>query len=667
MKRRSLLLCLALALSIVTAIGGTLAYLTDTETTANVMSVGNVAITLFEQQRADQSTDSFEELEAYTNGQPLYPAVYTADADGMPVAKGTLWTSAEVAGAVDKIVSAKNDGASDAYYRFAFAFEKVEKDGQSMILVNRNEEDFTWTSAGDITLSDGASDVLYEVWVANPVNPVLAPQAVSPYSLYQVAMDERAGNDETAQLGEEYSILVAVQATQTQNFAGYEQAMKTSFGDITQENLPWTSYVPEPWDGKTAVTTWYSDDRTSFTLSSAEELAGLAQLVNRGKTFAGKTITLTHDLDLNDKAWTPIGAGRQTGASFVGVSFKGTFDGNGKTIKGLTILSSSFNNPRGLFGVVDGGTVRNLTLHTNTTNDNAELLGGAVGMLTGGGVVDRVTVNGSISAPRAGGVVGRIIVDGTVKNCTNNAAVTGKYAMVGGIVGSAEYTKTDKRMTITGCVNNGAVTGGSNIAWSASDDSCAAGGIVGLSAADVSFCTNTAAVTGDGSGVGGIVGEQFKAGSVRNCTNTADITNTGSFRSGTGGILGLVRYYNDLYTGSDIYSQCESVQVTGNTNTGSVLSKDGYDAGGIVGKVYNAAAVTDNVNKAATLKASYYAAGIVGSVVDTSSDSGIVNAVTVSNNISTTPKASIHAYYGTDLFVVKLVDYVTAENNRTTE
>lgn len=75
--------------------------------------------------------------------------------------------------------------------------------------------------------------------------------------------------------------------------------------------LPSTAFAKETkaeaWDGKAVDTSWYAEDKTSYEISSADQLAGLSQLVNEGKSFKGKTVSLTDDIDLNNKEWTPIG------------------------------------------------------------------------------------------------------------------------------------------------------------------------------------------------------------------------------------------------------------------------------------------------------------------------------------------------------------------------
>ena len=301
----------------------------------------------------------------------------------------------------------------------------------------------------------------------------------------------------------------------------------------------------------------------------------------------GGTVELLGDVTLT--TWTAVGTETDP--------FKGTFDGKGYTITGLNI-STNENDYVGLIGILDGGTVKNVKFAGVSVNGKDDV-GTAVGRIINGGTVSGVqvldgTVNG---AKRVGGVVGSIIADGSALNCTNAATVTGSVYNVGGIVGAAYYTKTGKQMHITDCKNNGAVI----------SSGMGAGGIVGLSAANVSGNTNMAEVKG--TEVGGIVGEQKSYGSVTNNTNSGAVTYTnGANTYGAGGIIGWLRYHGT--SEASAYEVSDIISVTGNKNSGSVTGKN--DAGGIVGVVYNSAVIMNNKNTATSISAATFAAGIVG-------------------------------------------------------
>lgn len=397
---------------------------------------------------------------------------------------------------------------------------------------------------------------------------------------------------------------------------------------------------------ESADTSWYSDtSAASYTINTADQLAGLAQLVNNGNTFENKTIVLGADIDLSGKEWTPIGNGKRSGSGFTDNAFQGTFDGNSKTISRLTIKTCSDpNNAIGLFGVVNGGTVKSLTL-TDVSIDvklsSGENTGAAIGLMVNNAKADHITVSGVVkSSDGAGGIVGRMTIEGEITNCMNHAAIS-SAKKAGGIVGAAYYSAANKEMTISKCSNTGAVT----------SDTGYVGGIAGLSAAKVSECSNSAAISGTGDCIGGIVGEQQSFGSVSGCTNTGDVNNSSSTAYGNGGIVGWARYNSKAAN----YPRKAIISVTNNINSGKVSG--GYDAGGIVGAAYHAITVSGNENYASTLSATEFAAGIVGnfqSLVDkdddkpkqgNSTDNVTIpeNKLVCTNNISTTSLTDITA------------------------
>ncbi len=336
----------------------------------------------------------------------------------------------------------------------------------------------------------------------------------------------------------------------------------------------------------------------------------------------GGTVELLGDVTLT--TWTAVGTEN--------APFKGTFDGKGHTITGLTISSES-SDYVGFIGILDGGTVKNVKFASVSVSGKDDV-GTAVGRIINGGTVSGVQVlGGTVSgAKRVGGVVGSIKANGTVSDCINAATVTGSVYNVGGIVGAAYYTKTGKQMYITNCANNGAVT----------SSGVGAGGIVGLSAANVSGNTNTAEVKG--TEVGGIVGEQKSYGSVTNNTNSGAVTYTnGANTYGAGGIIGWLRYHGT--SEASAYEVSDIISVTGNKNSGSVTG--GNDAGGIVGTVYNSAVIMNNKNTATSFSATTFAAGIVGNyqTVETpAAEAPAQNKLTFgSNNTSTATLEQINA------------------------
>lgn len=222
----------------------------------------------------------------------------------------------------------------------------------------------------------------------------------------------------------------------------------------------------------------------NYTVDNEKGLKNLAKLVNNGETNIN--ITLTGDITLTGE-WTPIGNNDN--------SYTGTFDGNGKTITGLTVKGSD-HQYAGLFGYIGtGGKVMNVKL-------------------------EGVQITNDASWGCAGGVAGRS--DGTVENCSVNGTVKGIYD-TGGITGS-NYGK------ISGCKAEGTVTGSATV-----------GGIAGGNnlGGTIEGCHSTAAVSGRSS-VGGVVGNLGNGSSLMACYSTGSVTATiTSGKSNAGGVVGL--------------------------------------------------------------------------------------------------------------------------------
>ncbi len=388
----------------------------------------------------------------------------------------------------------------------------------------------------------------------------------------------------------------------------------------------------DTWDG-TVDTTWYSaaDPKTEYALSSAEQLAGLAKLVNEGNSFEGATIKLSASVDLAGCEWTPIGVGTRSGSSYTSDShpFKGSFDASGAAISGLTLTTTANNGnyALGLFGIVAGGSISNVVLeHVNLNCSSSNLMGAVVGMVCEGGSVAGCQVSGSVTGnDGVAGIVGRMIKHGTIKGCINTANVQAKVGGCAGIVAKAYYTSSsqDEVMVIEDCENRGAIA----------NESYHAAGIAALSAADVLHCTNYGAIVG-GNTSGGIVAEQVNRGTVNSCVN--ETTGTVASGSNAAGIVGWIRYQNDVSS----YPQSEPIAVTSNINK-AVVGKsgdgEGLGWGGIVGTVYNCATVAQNENQAGSITGGTFAAGVVGNLQKNEGNlyygDGVVK---VENNVSTT-------------------------------
>ena len=180
----------------------------------------------------------------------------------------------------------------------------------------------------------------------------------------------------------------------------------------------------------------------SYTVTSADGLINVAELVNGGKTDIN--ITLDKDIDLTGKDWTPIGTNYDN-------RYKGTFDGRGHTIKGLTVTTN--DQFVGLFGYLDrAGTVKNVVMEGIQITSNHVLMSGNTGGVVGysWGTIENCSVSGSVSGTNCvGGVVGSQKA-GSIIGCSSSAIVKGtRY--VGGVAG-------EKQGTMTACYATGDVT-----------------------------------------------------------------------------------------------------------------------------------------------------------------------------------------------------------------
>ena len=207
-----------------------------------------------------------------------------------------------------------------------------------------------------------------------------------------------------------------------------------------------------PWDG-TADTSWYNETDNEFTLTDPQQLAGLAELVDGGETFEGKTIKLDVDMNLYVKdangepiCFDPIGSYRSD------TSFKGTFDGQNHTISNLSQNTWALDNGYyytdcglGLFGAVEDAAIKNLIM------DNASISGesaicGIVAAVAQNTTFENITVKNSECADYqyySGGIVGWASGEDTFVDCNVDASTTvaaqwGDFDnSTGGVIGGA--------------------------------------------------------------------------------------------------------------------------------------------------------------------------------------------------------------------------------------
>ena len=232
----------------------------------------------------------------------------------------------------------------------------------------------------------------------------------------------------------------------------------------------------------------------SYTVTSADGLMNVAELVNGGKTDIN--ITLDKNIDLTGKDWTPIGTDYDN-------AYTGTFDGGGHTIKGLTVTTN--DQFVGLFGYLDrAGTVKNVVMEGIQITSNHVLMSGNTGGVVGysWGTIENCSVSGSVSGTNCvGGVVGSQKA-GSIIGCSSSAIVKGtRY--VGGVAG-------EKWGTMTACYATGDVTLEID-----SQRDLSGGGLVGFNGGNgVLACYATGNVTSTGSSTGnvhifGLLGDNY--------------------------------------------------------------------------------------------------------------------------------------------------------------
>ena len=291
-----------------------------------------------------------------------------------------------------------------------------------------------------------------------------------------------------------------------------------------------------------------------YLIKTAADLAKLAELVNAGTSpyaDSGRYYRLEKDLDLSSYAsgegWMPIGTSAK--------QFKGNFNGNNKTITGLTITRSTADYI-GLFGYLYNDS-KVLNIRIIDANVNGKNRVGGVAGYAWGAAVENCAVIGNISGVESvGGTVGRAS-SGTVQNCYSSGSVTGSDNYVGGIMGYLEYAAT----TVQRCYSDSSVSGGYYVGGVAGD--------VGAAAVENSYST------GNIKGVryvGGVAGS-VNSGSVQNCYSTGSVLGTDSegYIGGVAGVLSSSTVKNCVALNPSINAGAYNFgRVVGKTTSGTL-------------------------------------------------------------------------------------------------
>ena len=397
--KRTWVLAIALVLSLCMALSGTMAYLADTDSDVNVMTLGNVYIEQHENQLGDDGVTE----EPFEQNKPFYP--------------GTE---------LSKIVTVENTGKSDAYFRTLIAFEDIDSDTFEIDFPIDDLSPYRWSwGAPEATIVvDGTTFVVYEALYTKP----LAPGETSPASLTKVEMSVKATNEDMEKLGGNYEILVISQAVQTVGFADAKTALDTAFGDVTNETAA-------EWFGGMLPVTYVND---------SEELTEAMKNGEANIVYAGtapveldETLTVTGDMtiDLN-------------GAELVITGNTAIQIGDNETEAELTLKNAVIdgaNNLLGTFSVGEGGTLK-LDDGVKVTNCESNLIrvygditteDGETGKLVLSGVeISGNTVSDHlIIVGEKGELVieeGTVIANNTVEGNYYLMDITGKVIMNGG-------------------------------------------------------------------------------------------------------------------------------------------------------------------------------------------------------------------------------------------
>lgn len=298
---------------------------------------------------------------------------------------------------------------------------------------------------------------------------------------------------------------------------GYDISEK---GDLVRNN----------WKGD-IDTSWYNAANNEFNISNPKELAGLAELVNAGNDFSGKTIILTDDMHLSSGInWLPIGNFSNP--------FSGIFNGNGHDISGIYIKRES--SYQGLFGHIKSSQISDVVLKEGYVK-GLDNVGALVGYVSGEGNVIKncSNLNTTIDSLgcHIGGLVGHVFENSVsiLENLYNTGNVSGGYEGTGGIAGRLE-----KNSKLSKSYNIG------NIKMKGKNQfRIYAGGVVGVNRGTTEYSYNLGRIENYGTGhfvySGGIAG-QNGGGIIQYCYNNGIVTNNGISTSGggynTGGISG---------------------------------------------------------------------------------------------------------------------------------
>lgn len=469
-----------------------------------------------------------------------FPAYGTASkAVGIPDPGKTEWTDGDVI-----LVSIASQKLTLTYRGSQWNFnEEVTAAGPAEVSAYY-APDYEWTADAVPRLSAGMSAgtdeyLVYEYSDENISDGIVIDfSGVRDYSRFRVAATPGAKVSLTGDfvpVGTETPLGVSSVETEADENANaffygtWDAASEVEF-DVDGTKYPKTlaaagvvgkSYVLDATPGYV-----FDEESNTLTVTNAKGMVYFASIVNDGSN-PDVNVVLENDIDLSSVCgegvgnWTPVGNNAD--------KYAGVFDGQGHTVSGLYYYSDDAEAENiGLFGLIAGATIRDLSVDGIVNVPTGEQIGGISGWLSNGAVITGCSFAGEVTAKLyAGCVVGRN--DGaTVENTVNNGSVTVSDKYAGGIVG---YNTASA--TVVACINNGSV-----------NSDRYSGGIVGYNlTSTIVACCNVSDNLVSGGYIGGIAGF--------NRTNAQIISSysTGDFDSSEGGIAS----YNDNSTVTACY------------------------------------------------------------------------------------------------------------------
>ena len=532
-KRALLTSVMALVMCVVMLVGTTFAWFTDTASTnVNKIQAGNLDVML----EMATAWDEDGKPTAWDDAEGKTLAFKTKD---NRAADKILWEP----GCTYELPALRisNNGNLKLKYKVQITGINANRGGAKL------NEVIDWTISNDGTPIAGTNE-----YALDAKNGAMVDSDILTIKGH---MDEMANNDYQGLTIDGVGITV------------YATQMTGEYDSTSDRYDEGAEYPIDTWNGNTATAAELAaatdDTNKVVTVESGKLLAALVEAVNNGSDYAGYTIKLTKNIDLNGNEWTPIGT---KGTANV---FKGTFDGNGRTIKNLKISSGDCV---AFFGAVENATVKNLTVEGNVNGKNAA---GIVARVVGGATIENCVNRATINASdKAAGIVmyaqggsssdqyGPLSRDCVIKNCKNYGAVNANKIAAGGIYGWS--SDESGKLKITDCENNGVVT---------ATNTAQAGGIAGnCRVITVENCVNNGTVT-SAANAGGIVGKNdTKASTITSCRNTATVVGA---EYKTGGIAGtfIGEIKNSSTTGNDVLVGTLGTTTTNNVNTIEMAAK----------------------------------------------------------------------------------------------